>query len=427
MQDSRRQEALLLVPVAVLLLAGSSLYYALAPLPENRFLFVGAVLLACLYYVLHFLLVLQAKGADQLLLPITAMLTSLGLIFLYHLDPNLAVKQWFWTVLGLVAMAFIILAVRDYHWLAEFKYTFILLGLAFLVLTVLIGDETGGARSWLSLGQFRFQPAEVVKLLVIIFMAAYLSEYKESIIGYGDSKNPFRLDLQGFGPLLVVGGLLIVLLVVQKDLGAALIFFGLILSMVYVASGRVWLVVLGLWAFGAASLLAYYLFPHVQTRVAIWYNPWPLADGPGYQIVQTFFSLAQGGILGMGVGMSNPRFIPAAATDFIFAVAGGELGFLGASLILFLYAVIGWRGLGAAASAPDDFGLLLAGGLAMLFSLQTLVIIGGILKLLPLTGVTLPLMSYGGSSLVINYLMLGLLIRLTALFASPEGTAVHED
>jgi cell division protein FtsW (lipid II flippase) len=419
MDQSRKQEALLLLPAVALLLSGALLYYVLAPEPENRYLFIGAILLGCLYYVLHFLLGWQAKGADQLLLPITAMLTGLGLLLLYHLDPNLAIKQWFWTILGLGGMAGVILVVRDYHWLAEFKYTFMLLGLAFLVLTVIIGDETGGARSWLSLGQFRFQPAEVVKLLVIVFMAGYLSDHKESFA--------FRPELQSFGPLMVAGGLLMVLLVVQKDLGAALIFFALILAMLYVASGRAEIAIMGLVAFGLASTVAYYLFPHVQTRVAIWQNPWPLADGPGYQIVQSYFSLAQGGILGMGLGMSNPKFIPAAATDFIFSVAGGELGFLGASLILFLYGVVGWKGIKIAYSAPDDFGLLLAGGLTLLFSLQTLVIIGGIIKLLPLTGVTLPLMSYGGSSLVINYLMLGLLLRLSSLFALPEGTAVHEN
>lgn len=419
MERSRKQEALLLLPVVAMLQTGALLYYLLAPGPEKRYLFIGSIILGCLCYLIHFLLDWLAKDADQLLLPITAMLTGLGLLLLYHLDPNLAVKQWFWTVLGLGGMAFVILVVRDYYWLAEYKYTFMLLGLFFLILTVIIGDETGGARSWLSLGQFRFQPAEVVKLLVIIFLAGYLSEYKESLA--------FSLELQSIGPLVLIGGLLIVLLVVQKDLGAALIFFGLILAMVYVASGRVGLVIMGLGAFGVASTVAYYLFPHVQTRVAIWQNPWPLAEGPGYQIVQSYFSLAEGGFLGMGLGMSNPKFIPAAATDFIFSVAGAELGFLGAVLILFLYGVISWRGIKIASLAPDDFGLLLAGGLTILFSLQTLVIIGGIIKLLPLTGVTLPLMSYGGSSLVINHLMLGLLIRLSSLFPLSEGEAAHEN
>lgn len=420
MNMPRRQEAILLLPVVAMLIFGALLYYGLEPVPENRYLFVGAILLGCCFYLIHFLLVWRAPTADYIILPATAMLTSLGLLLLYHIDPGLAVKQWLWTILGLSGMAFIIVVIREYHWLSDFKYTFMLLGLVFLVLTVLVGDETGGARNWLSLGQFRFQPAEVVKLLVIIFLAAYLSEYKETLQG-DYHKNPFRLDWQGIGPILVTGGLLLVLLVFQKDLGAALIFFALILAMVYIASGRLALVGYGLLAFGAACLVAYRLFPHVQARVAIWFNPWPLADGAGYQIIQSFFALAQGGVLGMGLGMSNPHYIPAVATDFIFSVAGGEFGFLGASLILFLYFIISWRGMKIAAQAPDDFGLLLAAGLAILFAVQTLVIVGGILKLLPLTGVTLPLMSYGGSSLVINYLMLGLLIRLSSLFAVSEG------
>lgn len=410
----------MLVPVVALLVTGALLYYRLDPMPERRFLLVGAILLGCLFYLMHFLLVWRAPAADLFILPAAAMLTSLGLLLLYHIDPNLALRQWLWTVLGLSGMAAIVLVLRDYHWLGDYKYTFMLLGLVFLVLTVLVGDETRGARSWLSLGQFRFQPAEVVKLLVIIFMAAYLSEYKESLEG-DHSKNPFRLDWQGVGPLLVTGGLLLVLLVFQKDLGAALIFFALILAMLYLASGRLAFVFLGLAAFGAACVVAYHFFPHVQTRVAVWYNPWPVADGAGYQIVQSFFALAQGGVFGMGLGMSNPHYIPAVATDFIFSVAGAELGFLGALLILSLYFVISWRGIKIAASAPDDFGLMLAAGLAILFAVQTLVILGGILKLLPLTGVTLPLMSYGGSSLVITYVMLGLLLRLSSLFPAAGG------
>lgn len=427
MNELRRREAILLLPVIGMLIAGTSLYYMLSPGPENRVLFIGSILLGSLFYLVHLLLRQYAANADEVLLPATAMLTSLGLIFLYHIDPHLAFKQWLWTLIGLAGMVGILCLVQDYHWLAEYKYSFSLLGLVFLILTVLVGIESGGARNWLGYGSFTFQPAEVVKLLVIVFTAAYLSEYRESMSSNASQRKVFRLDFRGLGPIVLIGGLFLVLLAVQKDLGAALIFFALLLAMLYIALGRLSFVLLGLGVFGLASYFAYYLFPHVRVRVAIWQDPWPLADGAGYQLVQSFFSFGQGGFWGMGVGMSTPSYIPAVATDFIFAVAGGELGFLGTTLIIFLYYVISWRGFRLANLSPDGFGLLLAAGLALLFAIQTLVIVGGILKLLPLTGVTLPLMSYGGSSLVISYLMLGMLIKLSSLFSLKGEGQLNEN
>ncbi|MGI6553294.1 MAG: FtsW/RodA/SpoVE family cell cycle protein [Bacillota bacterium] len=178
--------------------------------------------------------------------------------------------------------------------------------------------------------------------------------------------------------------------------------------------------------FAMASLAAYYLFPHIRARVAIWINPWPLADSTGYQIIQSLFLLAQGGLFGLGIGLSKPSYIPAAATDFVFSIACGELGFLGGAFILTIYMLIGYRSMTFCQEAPDEFGLLLGAGLSLLFSIQSLVIVGGILRLLPLTGVTLPFMSYGGSSLVINYIMFGLLLSLSSQFRRARGESRDE-
>lgn len=423
----RRQEAFLLLPAVLILLVGAFLYFLLSPAKENKFLFIGVIILSCGFYLTSLILGKWAMGADQLIFPVMALLTSIGLIILYHIDPNLAVKQWLWVLMGLVSMAAIMLLLQNYYWLAEIKYSLILLGLFFLFLTLLMGDEAGGAKSWLSFRSFRFQPVEVVKLLVIMFAAAYLSEHRTELMKRPGRRNFLSIDLHSMGPILIITGLLLVLLVVQKDLGAALVFFTLLLALFYIATGRLGTVIMGFIAFSLASTVAYYFFAHVRARVAIWLDPWPLIDGAGYQPIQSFFALAQGGFLGMGLGMSLPGYIPAVATDFIFSIAGAELGFIGAALIVLLYLIVSWRGLRIAKNAADDFGFLLATGLTLLFSIQTLVIIGGILNLLPLTGITLPFMSYGGSSIIINFVMLGLLLKLSSLFLQNAEVDDHID
>ena len=420
MYQIRRQEALLLLPAALTLLAGASLYYLLSPNQENKLLFVGAIIIGCGFYMASLLMGKYARGAEQLIFPIMAMLTSIGIVILYHIDSGLAIKQCIWTLVGLGSMAIVIILFEQYHWLSEIKYTVILVGLFFLLLTILMGDEAGGARNWLSLGSFRFQPVEVVKLLVIMFAAAYLNEHKRELMER-PGRNFLSAEWHSMGPILMITALLLVLLVVQKDLGAALIIFALLLALFYVATGKIMVVLAGFAGFLAASTVTYFLFAHLRARIAIWLDPWPLIDGVGYQPIQSYFALAEGGLFGMGLGMSFPGYIPAVATDFIFSIAGAELGFIGAALLVFLYLTISWKGFKLANNAPEDFGFLLASGLTLLFSIQTLVIVGGILKLLPLTGVTLPFMSYGGSSLVINYVMLGLLIKLGSLFQLKEG------
>ncbi|MFA5536211.1 MAG: FtsW/RodA/SpoVE family cell cycle protein [Bacillota bacterium] len=425
MYQIRRQEAFLLLPAILTLLAGASLYYLLFPVQENRLLFVVAILIGCGFYSVSLLMGRYAKKAEQLIFPIMAMLTSVGIIILYHIDPGLAVKQCIWTLIGLGCMALVIVFFKHYYWLSEVKYITILVALFFLFLTILMGDEAGGARNWLSLGSFRFQPVEIVKLLVILFAAAYLNEHKRELAERPGS-NFLLSEWHSVGPILMITGLLMVLLVVQKDLGAALIIFALLLALFYIATGRLWAVFVGFAGFLLASTITYFLFAHLRARIAIWIDPWPLIDGAGYQPIQSYFALAEGGLVGMGLGMSFPGYIPAVATDFIFSIAGAELGFIGAILLVFLYFTISRKGFKIAKSAPEDFGFLLVCGLTLLFSIQTLVIVGGILKLLPLTGVTLPFMSYGGSSLVINYIMLGLLIKLSSLFRLKEGSMANE-
>jgi cell division protein FtsW (lipid II flippase) len=417
----RQREVRLLALVIIILLSGSLLFYLTKPFDYGILIIYAALFLAILFLAVHLLIRWKMPQADEFLFPGIGLLTVLGLLFIYQSDPALAARQCLWTVLGLVLFSLIILFWRDYRFLADYKYTFMLVGLGFLLLTVLAGTEAGGARSWLSLGSFRFQPAEPVKLLLIIFVAAYLAENSPFLSEEDGSRPIFWLDLGRYGPVLLFWCMTLLLLVVQKDLGAALIFFGVFLALVYVATGRLAHLIFGGMIFVLASLAAYSYFPHIRARVAIWINPWPYADAAGYQLIQSLFLLAQGGLFGAGIGMSRPFYLPAAATDFVFSVACGELGFLGGAFILTVYMLLGYRSLTFCLEAHDEFGLLLGAGLSLLFSIQSLVIIGGILRLLPLTGVTLPFMSYGGSSLLINHIMFGLLLSLSFQFRSARG------
>lgn len=343
--------------------------------------------------------------ADPYIFPLSAYLNILGLLLIYRLEPQLAVKQFYWTVLGLGMFLSTSMLVANYRQLGEYKYIYAVLGIFFLAITAVMGTELGGARAWLTLGSFRFQPAELVKILIVLFLASYLDETKEVL-----SLSPrYFLTPHYWGPLAIMMGLVMVLLAFQNDLGTAAIFFGTFLVMLYVSTQRISYVITGTAVFLALAALGYGFFPHIRTRVAVWINPWPTIDTTGYQITQALFALGSGGLFGSGLGNGLPDRIPAVATDFIFAAVGEELGLAGSLAIIFLYTALSLRGYRAALNADTSFGLLLATGLTTILALQATVIIGGVLKLLPLTGITLPFVSYGGSSLLVNYIILGLL------------------
>ncbi|MHB8842131.1 MAG: FtsW/RodA/SpoVE family cell cycle protein, partial [Candidatus Aquicultor sp.] len=329
--------------------------------------------------------------------------------------PSLATTQSMWILAGTIAALIALVAVRRYQWLKEYKYTWAILGILLLFSPIFVGVERGGSKLWLVLGPFTFQPAEMAKILFVFFLAAYLEEKRELLSI--STRRAFKVwlpELKHLGPLTVMWLMSLVILVLERDLGTSLLFFGLFLAMLYVATGRPIYVSLGSFLFVAGAAACYFAFSHIQTRVDIWLDPWIDPSGKGYQIIQSIFAIASGGLAGTGLGLGHPTLIPAVRTDFIFAAIAEELGLLGGIAVILIYLLFISRGLRIALSASDDFGRLVATGLASVFALQTFTILGGTMKLIPLTGVTLPFISYGGSSILMNFILLALFLAVSA-------------
>ena len=380
--------------------------------------FVGTVGLA--YLAAHVLTTRVAHGADPILLPTAAVLAGLGYAMIYRLDPALAAEQFGWLMLGLGLFALTIVIVRDHRSLDAYTYTIGLVGLLLLLLPIApgIGRTVNGARLWVRLGPLTFQPAEIGKILVVVFLASYLNAKKELLAMATRRIGPFRLpEPRHLGPLLVAWAISLAVLFMEKDLGSSLLFFGIFVLMLWVATGRAFYLILGVLLFAVGAYVGYLVFSHVQGRVDIWLHALEPenVNGFGYgQVAQSQFAMATGGIVGTGLGRGFPNLIPFAATDFIFAAIGEELGLFGTTAVLLLYVVLIGRGFRIALARGDGFGKLLAAGLTAALALQTFIIVGGVTRLIPLTGITLPFVSYGGSSLVSNFVLLGLLLRISA-------------
>lgn len=389
------------------------------------FVFIG--LLASI----HLFLNVAKPKADQVLLPIVATIMVLGLVMIQRLEPALVIKsldfegiarkQVIWIVVGMVAMWATVALVRDLNWLRRYKYTFAILGIGLVAATLVFGSDAGsgsGVKLWFNFGFFQFQPSELLKVLLVIFLAGYLDDKRELLA------SPYRLGpvklppIPYIAPLLVLWALALVLFVVQRDLGSALLFFGIFLAMLYVASGRVFFVVGGLALFFAAAytLSAFFAsqFTHIQRRINIWLDPWPVGHDEGFQIVQSLYALAAGGVLGVGIGFGSSGVIPAVQTDMIISAIGEELGLAGTLAVVALFMVLVYRGYHIAFASRSGYEQLLAVGLTTILGLQALIIIGGAIKMIPLTGITLPFISYGGSSLITNCVIIGLLLRVSA-------------
>ena len=309
-----------------------------------------------------------------------------------------------------------LVVVKRPRMLERYRYTFALGGIVLLLLPLfpVIGRTTNGSRIWVGLGPINFQPGEVAKVVLAIFFAAYLADQRELIATSVWKVGPFRLpDPKYLGPVLVAWAITIVIMVYQKDLGSSLLFFALFMVMLWVATQRTSFLVIGSGLFGGAAYMAWKSFTHVQTRVNIWLDPWRNPTGDGYQIIQSMFAMAFGGITGTGLGLGGDVRIPASENDFIFAVIAEELGLAGGALVLMAYLLMVGAGLRIATRADHAFDKLLATGLTLMLGLQAFIIVAGVLRVLPLTGVTLPFVSYGGSSLVMNYVLLALLLRIS--------------
>jgi len=435
--ESRRNVELTLLLLALVLSVGG--YIVVGLVADNKVpagsLGYGATL-ATMFIGAHLVLRWHAPQADPLLLPGAALLNGLGLVMVRRLDYAAVLRegrpqapsQALWTVLGLAVFAAVILLIRDHRVLDRYRYTWLLLGLSLLVLPVLpgFGREINGARLWVKLGPFSGQPAELAKIALVVFLAAYLAERKELLATATYRAGPLLLpEIKYFLPMLMAWGVSLFVLFFEKDLGSSLLFFGVFVALLYVATGRFSYVAAGLGLFMAGAFVAYQLFAHVQVRVATWLHVWDYYDGRGFQLAQGLFALATGGILGEGWNQGQPNLIPFASTDFVFDAFGEELGLLGVTAMLLVYLLMAFRGFRVALAASDDFGKLLGLGLVVSFSLQVFVIVGGVTRLIPLTGITLPFVSYGGSSLVANYALIALLCRISSEStpAPARGTA----
>jgi peptidoglycan glycosyltransferase len=418
--------------VLALLLGSGAL--ALVALARNADKVTAAVpymaLLSVFYIVAHIVMRRTAAQADPLILPVAAILNALGLAAVYRLSPSeYGPAQITWTIVGIGAFVATLLFVRDFDVLSRYKYILGFAGVALLLLPLApgIGATINGARLWVALGPLSFQPGELAKVCLVIFFAAYLAERKELLAVASRRLLGMHFpDLKHFGPLLVMWGLSLAVMFFEKDLGSSLLFFSIFLVMLYVATARIVYVAIGLVMFAAGAYIGYQIFTHVQQRVQIWldvFNPRYIAD-EGYQLAQSLFAMATGGLFGTGLGQGRPDLIPAAHTDFIFAVIGEELGMMGTAGILLCFMLLVARGLRIAMQSRGDFGQLLAVGLITIFGVQTIIILAGVTRLMPLTGITLPFMSYGGSSLISNFILIALLIRISHQTAAAPDPAM---
>ncbi len=371
---------------------------------------------------LHLIMRLAGRRGDAALLPAAGALSALGVAFIYRLTPKLVEAQITWILIGVIAGGLVVLAGDRYRALQRYKYLIGSAGLVLLILPALIGREHFGAKLWLSIGGVSFQPSEIAKLLMVLFLAAYLDE-KGALLGdFSKRVGPFRLPrFKYLGPLLLMWAISLMVLVFEKDLGSSLLFFGVFLSMVYVATGRLFYTNLGGILFLSGAAMCYRLFAHVRTRVDIWLHPFSDVTGKSYQIAQSLFAIASGGLTGAGLALGFPTRIPAVQTDFVFSAIAEELGLVGATAVLAVYLIFTYHGFRVALRARDDFSRLLATGLTATFALQTVVILGGVTRLVPLTGVTLPFMSYGGSSILANFILLGMLLAISHETESHES------
>jgi cell division protein FtsW (lipid II flippase) len=421
--SARNRELLALVPVAALLTAGFAAVFA----QENEqlgdlSLVYGAYFLAiCL--ATHVYLRIRLPNADPYLFPLVATLTAFGLVMVYRIDETLARDQANWFVLGLILFALTIQFLRDYDVLERYRYTIAGAGLLLLLAPRLpgIGQQVNGAYLGVKVGPIAFQPAEFTKIAIVIFLASYLREHREVlIVGARRVLGVTLPPLKHFGPMLVVWGASMFMLVFIRDLGSSLMFFAAFLALLYVATGRFSFVVIGMAMFLVGAWFFAGTVPHVHDRVEIWLHPYNDPQGTGYQVLQSIFAQADGGLFGKGFGQAlitvpgtNQALLPAAQTDTIYSLIVNEVGLFGACGVILVYLLITARGFKIALLANDGFSKLLATGLTAVFAIQAFVIVGGVTRVIPLTGVTLPFISYGGSSILANFVLLALLLLIS--------------
>ncbi|MFD1505907.1 FtsW/RodA/SpoVE family cell cycle protein [Georgenia yuyongxinii] len=389
---------------------------------------VLGLLMAAIAVVAHLLIRWRAPYADPVMLPVVVTLNGIGLTMIYRIDLARGVegaanadRQMLWTILGVTCAVGVLVFLRDHRVLRRYTYTAMIAGLALLMLPLLpgLGVSINGARIWINVASLSFQPAELAKIVLAVFFAGYLVTNRDNLALAGPKVFGLQLPRgRDLGPILLAWAVSLAVLVFERDLGTSLLFFGLFVAMLYVATERLSWILIGLVLFAGGALAAASLFPHVGARFDVWlhalepeiYNRDPGGSG---QVVQGLFGMASGGLMGTGWGAGEPQLVPFANSDFIVASLGEELGLTGLLAVLVLYLVLAQRGMRAAIGVRDGFGKLLASGLAFVIAFQCFVVVGGVTRLIPLTGLTMPFLALGGSSLVSNWIILALLLRIS--------------
>jgi cell division protein FtsW (lipid II flippase) len=425
--SARTRELFALIPVALLVTAGFTavLITNSDQLGNLSVLYGGYFLALCV--ATHIVIRIRLPDADPFLFPLVALLAAFGMVMLFRLDEGLARDQANWFVLGLVLFSATIIFLRDYDALERYRYSIALVGIVLLIMPRFLGHATNDAYLAVDLGPITFQPTELAKICIVVFLASYLNERREVlVVGARTIAGIVFPPLKHLGPLLAVWGAAMLLLVFIRDLGSSVMFFGAFLALIYVATARISFVIIGLGMFVLGAWFFAQTAPHVEQRFDIWLDPFDDPGGSGYQVAQSLFAQADGGLFGRGLGDSLVQLpgchgdfpdrcavLPAPHTDFVYAVIVDELGLFGGAAVVLIYALISERGFKTAILAEDGFSKLLATGLTAIFALQAFVIIGGVTRVIPLTGVTLPFISYGGSSIVANFILLALLLMVS--------------
>lgn len=422
----RRNTELLLLILALGLstLANALVNLNLGRTFDNDF-FTQLAVLAGLSLAFHVVLRLKAKYADPVILPVVVALNGLGLAVIHRLDitsnDTAATRQWMWTTLAVVVAIIVIWLLRDHRILRRYTYISLLVSVVLLILPLVPFISAGsvfGATVWISIGPFTFQPGEIAKITLAVFFAGYLSSNRDLILLAGKKIGPLQLPrARDLAPMIVAWLASVGVLVFQRDLGSSILFFGLFMVMIYVATSRISWILIGVALMAVGGFAAYHIFPHVARRIDVWINAFdPEYIGAAYgsfQVVEGLFGLANGGLMGTGLGQGSPDELPVANSDMIIAVIGEELGMVGLFAVVCLYALLIARGFRAALGTRDAFGKLLAVGLSFAVALQCFIIIGGVTRLIPLTGLTTPFLSAGGSSLLANWIIVALILKIS--------------
>jgi cell division protein FtsW (lipid II flippase) len=358
---------------------------------------MGLFSVALIWYS-HFIVKKYFPDGDKYILVLSAFLTEIGLIMQYRIKPYYAIRQMGWFTVGIAMFILIVVLFPNIESISSLKYFYLAAAVGLLVLTQIFGMDIKGSKSWVDLGPVGFQPSEFAKIFIILYLASALKDFKD------------RKDLIMPAAVVLVS---LMFLAIQTDLGTALIYFGVSVTMVYIATSNLKYVLTSMLLFISGALSSYFMFSHVKKRVEIWINPWATPTGNGHQIVQSLIAIASGGFFGTGLYLGHPGYIPEVHNDFIFSAICEEFGLLGGFAVIIVYFLIVYRGFRTAIYANNTFSRLVAVGISTMIGAQVFVIIGGVTKLIPLTGITMPLVSYGGSSLVINFIALGILQKIS--------------